>query len=77
VTFKNSTDTGGSGLAGYKLYRDGVLLATTLISGVNAGTTVHNSGINPSTTYTYTVSAFDAAGNTSAQSASVSATTLP
>src|SRR5207245_3773127 len=34
-----------------------------------------NTGLSPSTTYSYTVAAFDAAGNVSAQSSSASATT--
>jgi hypothetical protein len=66
-----STDTGGSGLAGYKIYRGGVQIATT------AGTSYQNTGLTASTNYSYTVSAYDAAGNNSAQSGSVSATTQP
>src|SRR5208283_3646650 len=58
-----------SGLAGYKIYRNGSLLATT------ATANYQDTGLTASTTYSYTVSAYDAAGNESAQSGSVSATT--
>lgn len=56
-----------TGVAGYRVTRNGSLVATTtsashVDSGLAAGT------------YTYTIAAFDAAGNTSAQSPSVSAT---
>ena len=49
-------------VAGYTIRRNGTVIATT------ADTTYLNSGLAPGT-YTYTVTAFDAAGNTSAQSA--------
>ncbi|MHB8648104.1 MAG: LamG-like jellyroll fold domain-containing protein, partial [Thermomicrobiales bacterium] len=57
------------GVAGYNIYRNGVLLTTT------TGTTYSNTALSASTLYSYTVSAYDAAGNTSTQSAVVSATT--
>lgn len=67
-----STDnTGGTGLAGYKLYRNNTLVAT-----IPAGTTTYtDTNLSASTTYTYTISAYDNAGNESARSTSVSATT--
>jgi hypothetical protein len=46
------------------------MIATT------AGTTFSDTGLAPQTTYTYSVAAFDAAGNISAGSAPASATTL-
>lgn len=52
----------GSNLAGYKLYRNGSLIATL------PGTTYTNNRLASSTSYTYTVAAYDAAGNNSAQS---------
>src|SRR5208283_1301507 len=58
-----------SGMAGYKIYRNGSLLATT------ATANYQDTGLPAATTYSYTVSAYDVAGNESAQSASVSATT--
>lgn len=63
-----STDT--VGVAGYRIYRGGALIATS------ATTTYANTGLSPATTYSYTVAAYDAANNASAQSASASATTL-
>ena len=55
------------------MYRDG---ATTPLATVTSGTTYTDTGLTGSTAYTYTVSAFDAAGNESAQSSAVTATTL-
>src|SRR6185369_17814693 len=64
-----ATDTGGSGLAGYKVYRNGVQIGTTTTPSYS------NAGLAASTTYSYTVAAYDVAGNTSGQSAQASATT--
>src|SRR5439155_25747499 len=44
--------------------------------GTRTTTSFSDTGLTASTTYSYTVAAFDAASNTSAQSASASATTL-
>jgi chitodextrinase len=57
-----STDTGGRGLAGYRLYRNGALIASL------PGTTYSDSGLAPKTAYTYSVSAYDQAGSGSAVS---------
>jgi chitodextrinase len=57
------------GVAGYTVRRDTVVVATS------GGTTYLDTGLAASTTYSYTVSAFDAAGNASVQSAPVPATT--
>jgi chitodextrinase len=62
--------TDNVGVTGYNVYRGGTLIAT-----LGAVTTFQNTGLTAFTTYTYTVQAFDAAGNTSGQSSSVSATT--
>src|SRR5262249_18257765 len=56
-------------VAGYRLYRDGNLVKTT------AATSVIDTGLTPSTTYTYRVSAFDYASNESNQSAPLDVTT--
>ncbi len=56
-------------VAGYNIYRNGAQIDTT------TGTIFSDSGLSPTTTYTYTVSAFDAVGNESSQSISASATT--
>jgi chitodextrinase len=71
LSWSASTDSGGSGLAGYKIYRGGVQIDTT------AATTYVNAGLTPNTPFNFRVAAYDNAGNTSAQTAQVSATTLP
>jgi chitodextrinase len=68
VSWSASTDN--VGVTGYRVYRAGTLLAT-----LGAVTTYQNAGLTPSTSFSYTVLAIDAAGNASAQSASASATT--
>jgi chitodextrinase len=57
------------GVSGYRIYRGGTQIATT------TATFYTNTGLSPSTTYSYAVAAFDAAGNLSAQSSPASATT--
>jgi fibronectin type 3 domain-containing protein len=69
VTWDAVTDTGGSGLAGYELYRNGSLLTTT------TATFFVDGDLQPLTTYSYTVLAKDNADNKSAQSAPVQAVT--
>ncbi len=54
-----STDTGGSGLAGYIIYRNGIRIATT------DSTTYSDTGLSPDKVYTYTASAYDNASNES------------
>lgn len=51
--------TDAVGVTGYKVFRDGELIART------ATTTFADKGLTPGTTYEYTVSAYDAAGNES------------
>jgi chitodextrinase len=63
LTWTASTDSAvngiaASGLAGYRLYRDNVLIATL------TGRSYQNFGLTPATAYTYRVAAFDRAGNT-------------
>ena len=67
LTWDASTDN--VGVNGYKIYRNGNFLTTTSTNSYS------DNGLQAATEYTYTVSAFDAAGNESAQSSSVSATT--
>ncbi len=57
-------------LAGYKIYREGVEIATSTT------VTYSDTELTPSTTYTYQVLAYDFAGNESDKSPPVSATTL-
>ena len=53
----------------YNIYRDGSLIATT------TSTTYSDTGLSPSTTYTYEVSAVDTSGNEGQKSTPVSGTT--
>jgi len=65
-----TASTDNVGVTGYKVFRGGAQVGT---SPTNA---YSDTGLTASTAYAYTVAAYDAAGNTSAQSASASATTL-
>ncbi len=56
-------------LASYNVYRDGVLVVTVTTNSFT------DSGLSPSTTYTYQVSAVDTSGNEGQLSTAVSATT--
>ncbi|HTL86190.1 MAG TPA: PKD domain-containing protein, partial [Acidimicrobiia bacterium] len=70
VSWSAASDTGGSGLNGYTLYRgDGSIVTVTSL------TSFSDMSRNPSTQYTYQVDAVDGAGNHSAKSALASATT--
>jgi chitodextrinase len=64
-----TASTDNVGVTGYRIYRDGSQITTT------AGTSYQDTGRSPSTTYTYRVAAYDAAGNASGQSTQASATT--
>ncbi|QQR78684.1 MAG: VCBS repeat-containing protein [Candidatus Moraniibacteriota bacterium] len=65
-----NASTDNVGVTGYRIWRNGVSVATTTVLSYQ------DTGLTPSTAYTYAVSAFDAAGNESALSATASATTL-
>jgi chitodextrinase len=65
-----SASTDNVGVTGYKVFRNGVQIATT------GALTYANTGLLPATTYSFAIAAFDAAGNSSAQSAAVSKRTL-
>lgn len=67
LSWASSTDN--VGVAGYKIFRDGTQVGT---SATNA---YPDTGLTPSSSYAYTVAAYDAAGNTSDQSAQQAATT--
>ena len=73
ISWTGSTDN--VGVIGYKIYRGGTQITASTSS--TAITTYSDTGLQASTTYTYTVVAYDAVGNNSAQSATVSATTNP
>lgn len=67
LTWTASTDN--VGVTGYQIFRNGTQV------GTSTSTSFQDTGLTPSTTYTYTVKAFDAAGNVSAASNSVQVTT--
>jgi len=64
-----SASSDNTGVTGYKIYRNGTQISTSQAASFQ------NTGLSPSTSYSYTVSAYDAAGNNSSQSNSSSATT--
>jgi len=64
-----TASTDNVGVSGYHVYRDGTLIGDATSTGYP------DSGLTANTTYSYTVKAFDAAGNTSAASAALSVTT--
>jgi fibronectin type III domain protein len=75
VSWSASSDLDFGGVAGYAIYRDGGSSAIGTVSG--STTAFADRSLAPNTTHTYTVAAFDAAGNYSPQSAvSNPATTL-
>jgi chitodextrinase len=69
VSWSASSDTGGSGLAGYRIYRGGVQIGTSSTTSYADTTT------SPFNSYSYTIAAYDVAGNVSAQSSAASAVT--
>ncbi len=66
-----TASTDNVGVTGYSVYRNAVLVSP--VSG--SSLTYHDTSVSASTTYSYTIDAFDAAGNHSAQSAAASITT--
>lgn len=70
ITWFTSTDN--VGVAGYQVWRDGSIIATT---STNV-TFYADTGLVPETLYTYTISAFDAVDNFSASSSPVATTTF-
>ncbi len=66
-----TASTDNVGVAGYHIYRNSVEIANI------PGTSYQNTGLTPSTSYTYAVSAYDAVGNGSFATADVIATTWP
>jgi len=64
-----TASTDNVGVTGYKVFKGGAQIATT------TATSYSNTGLAASTAYSYVVSAYDAAGNVSAQSSAAGATT--
>jgi hypothetical protein len=69
LSWTGSTEPGGS-IAGYNIYHNGIWV------GAATGTSYADRGLISSTSYTYTVAAYDTSGIASAQSAGASASTL-
>ncbi|AEI38889.1 fibronectin type III domain-containing protein [Paenibacillus mucilaginosus] len=69
VSLSWTASTDNTGVTGYDVYRGTILAASV------SGTTAIVTGLAASTSYTFTVKAKDAAGNVSAASSSISATT--
>jgi len=70
VTISWSASNDDTGVAGYRIFRDGAQVGTT------SATTYTDAGLAASTGYTYTVAAFDSANNVSAQSSQLIASTV-
>jgi chitodextrinase len=66
-----TASTDDVGVTGYKIYRNGTQV------GTSASTSFTDTGLTSNTNYSYTVSAHDAAGNDSAQSTPLGASTSP
>jgi hypothetical protein len=64
-----TASTDNVGVTGYTIYRGGVQIGTTVNNNYN------DNGLTAGTQYSYTVSAYDAAGNNSSQSTAANATT--
>ena len=71
LTWNVSIDTGGSGLAGYRVYRDGIKVAETPVPNYS------DIGLIEFTQYTYLVTAYDNNNNESAPSDPITVTTQP
>ncbi|MEV6105035.1 endo-1,4-beta-xylanase [Streptomyces sp. NPDC051940] len=71
VSLSWSASTDDTGVTGYDVLRGGTQVGTA------SGTSFTDTGLAPATAYSYTVRARDAAGNVSALSGAVSATTQP
>lgn len=69
VTLSWTASTDNVGVSGYNVYQNDTFVSSSILP------TITISGLNPSTTYTFSVSAKDGAGNISAQSSPVSVTT--
>jgi hypothetical protein len=73
VTVSWNASTDDTAVAGYDVYRDGTKIGTAGASQ----TSFTDTTVQPNTTYAYTVDAFDAVPNTSAQSSPPASVTTP
>jgi hypothetical protein len=63
-------DPGAVGMGGYYIYKNGSSSPTYTVSA-SATSYTDSSGISPSTTYSYTIAAYDKNGNISAQTSAI------
>jgi microbial collagenase len=76
LSWSASTDTGGSGLAGYRIERcQGASCTSFSEIGTTTSTQFSNTGLSAATTYRYRLRAVDGSGNVSGYSSVTSATT--
>ncbi len=69
VSIKWNASSDNVGVKGYNVFRSGTKIGTT------TSTSYTNTGLTANTTYSYSISAYDAAGNTSSTTASLNAKT--
>lgn len=72
VSLSWAASTDNVGVTGYEVYANGAAAPSATTTGATSATVI---GLAPNTTYSFTVKARDAAGNVSAASGAVSATT--
>jgi len=65
ITFSWASSTDNIGVVGYKIFRNDIQISSA------TSTSYEDNNLTPSTLYTYTLSAFDAAGNISAKSGDI------
>jgi chitodextrinase len=70
ITLSWTAATDNVGVTGYKIFRGGTQVGTSATTGYT------DSGLTPGTSYSYTIAANDAAGNTSTQSVAAPFSTL-
>jgi chitodextrinase len=70
ITLSWTAATDNVGVTGYKIYRGGSQV------GTSATASYTDTGLSPNTSYTYTIAAYDAAGNTSTASTAATYSTL-
>jgi chitodextrinase len=70
ITLSWTASTDAVGISGYRIYRGATQVGTTTLL------TLTNSSLSSGTSYSYTIEAYDSAGNRSARSATTSTSTL-
>ena len=75
LNWASSTDPGGPGTKGYNIYRSPTSTGTAVQIGTSTTNSYTDTGLHSSTTYYYTVAAYDTNGNASPQSSQAQGTT--